>query len=389
MPTWTFGFNAAERIDNQPPTAGTWSSAANALLQDGQNANCSWPVEPYSTTDSLRLTGIVGGYPGDWNPYATIQAVRIYAICHYPFDPIVDPSVPKLRGVLYLSGAQVPTLLPPPVVPYTEQAVKIGEYGAGRNAPEFDLVTFAVEIFLSDSTLGDGGAGTATRVDYVFVEVDYEVVPEPEPPNPGSIDPVPFHFLPGEAVKLPRITAGSTGGPTYDTQITRVSSGYEHSHAYQGDERGGRWEVHMDVLDEDLKDEVLAFFICRGGAHRAFLFSDPFDYEAKGQEPEFVSGTTYQLVKLYPDAENPRARRIRHPRCGSVALYDGGEPIDEDDFDVDLMTGEVTLANAPSGTLTADFQFYVAVRFESDALQMEADGPVYASGSLTLVEVRD
>lgn len=174
------------------------------------------------------------------------------------------------------------------------------------------------------------------------------------------------------------IARGSTGGPEYRTQILLLSGGDE--------DRKQVWSAPLHSYDagvaistvEELS-VVLRFFHARAGRFHTFRFKDWADYRScdatvpiKPTDQVLGEGDgsrlTFQLVKVYGDAEASYTRVITKPRAGTVRL--GLNGAETSAFSVNTTTGVVTLDEPPgAGVLvTAGYEFDVHARFASDKL---------------------
>ena len=85
--------------------------------------------------------------------------------------------------------------------------------------------------------------------------------------------------------------------------------------------------------------------------------------------------TLFQLTKRYEDSAGDYTRPITKPRAGSIIVKLDAQYVPETDYDVALNTGHITF-NTPPETdvvVTADFEFDVAVRFDTDALDISLE----------------
>jgi uncharacterized protein (TIGR02217 family) len=116
-------------------------------------------------------------------------------------------------------------------------------------------------------------------------------------------------------------------------------------------------------------DELIAFFRARRGKAYRFRFKDWTDYKATG--PLLGTGddvlTQFQLVKHYPSGSVIEVRTITKPVAGTVNVYLDGM-LQASGWSVDTTTGLVTFGTAPAMgvEVTADFEFDVPVRFDTD-----------------------
>jgi uncharacterized protein (TIGR02217 family) len=139
-------------------------------------------------------------------------------------------------------------------------------------------------------------------------------------------------------------------------------------------------------------DELIAFFRARRGKAYGFRFKDWTDHKATGQllGTGDDANTQFQLVKHYPSGSVIELRTIAKPVAGTVKVYlDGVEQLSG--WSVDTTTGIITFDTAPSAgvLVTAGFEFDVAVRFDTDRLDVTWDLDRLGSiASIPLVEVR-
>ena len=211
------------------------------------------------------------------------------------------------------------------------------------------------------------------------------------------------------------ITKGTQGGPGIPASVGTPDSGHDvvtvrHSASRRRYNPGKNGLKHTDI------GEVLRFYLARGGLEHGFRYKDWQDYNSTaygrvwgnandtGAAPtptDQVIGTgdgttvAFQLVKRYTDAAGSHVRRIGKPVSGTVRVaVSGVEKTLGSDFTVDLTTGLVTFAAAPTAaaSVTAGFEFDVPVRFGaevSEALQADLDNFGVASVDVPLIEVLD
>jgi len=192
------------------------------------------------------------------------------------------------------------------------------------------------------------------------------------------------------------IALGARGGPERATDIVTLASGRE--------ERNSRWarsrrkyNAGYGVKSRADMQAVLAFFEERRGQFHAFLWRDGLDYCSGGMVPGATDQaigtgdgvkTSFQLVKRYGADFDPYLRPITKPVPGSVLLAVDG--LETGDFEVDEITGVVTLETAPEAgvQVTAGFLFDVPVRFDTDRLDIELTSFDAAEApSIPLIEV--
>src|SRR5918995_1972788 len=179
-------------------------------------------------------------------------------------------------------------------------------------------------------------------------------------------------------VRFPdNIAYGASGGPEFATTVVVTGSGHEHRNINWAEARG-RWDVGSGLKNQQQLDELIAFFRARKGKAYGFRFKDWTDYKATGQLLGTGDGaqTQFQLVKRYPSGSVIEARTVSKPVAGTVRIYkDGVEQLSG--WSVNVTTGLITFTTAPAAgvEITADFEFDVPVRFDTDhmAVTIETD----------------
>jgi len=192
-------------------------------------------------------------------------------------------------------------------------------------------------------------------------------------------------------IRLPTdISFGSSGGPEFSTDIVITHGGYEQRNLNWVNTKA-KYNIAQAVRKQGQLDILIAFFRARQGKAHAFRFKDWTDYKSEGQQIAIADGVqgSFQLIKKYNSGGVTYNRAITKPVDTSVAVYVDG--ILENSTIVDYTTGQVSfIAPPPAGTvITADFEFDVPVRFDTDHLPTTLN--TYGSNSILdvpLVEVR-
>jgi uncharacterized protein (TIGR02217 family) len=189
----------------------------------------------------------------------------------------------------------------------------------------------------------------------------------------------------------PDISYGAVGGPGWSTSIVTTVSGYERRNANWSQARG-RWNVAHGLKRREQVAELIAFFRARMGRAYGFRFKDGTDFQALAQTLGTGDGTTrtFQLVKRYASDGEVATRIVTKLVNGTVRLYHDGVQATSG-WALDAATGVVTFTTAPAAgvIVTADFEFDVPVRFDTD--QMELTIETYELGSwsqIPIVELR-
>lgn len=187
------------------------------------------------------------------------------------------------------------------------------------------------------------------------------------------------------------IAYGSSGGPEYYTDIVETASGHEQRNIAWSVARA-RYNVAHGVKTQTQLDALIAFFRARKGRAYGFRFKDWTDYNVEGQNIGTGDGSTtsFQLVKTYSSGIVTETRTITKPVVDSIVVYQDSI-VQSVGFNVDSATGIVTFDSAPAAgvAITADFQFDVPVRFDTDRLSASLDDyGIMSWNDIPLTEVR-
>ncbi|MCB1371275.1 MAG: DUF2460 domain-containing protein [Bauldia sp.] len=196
------------------------------------------------------------------------------------------------------------------------------------------------------------------------------------------------------------ISRGARGGPERRTQVVELASGDEERNASWADSRR-RYDAAYGIRRADDLAAVTAFFEARNGRLHGFRWKDWGDFKSSLPSTTVTpidqvlgtcdgTTTTFQLVKRYESGAQAWLRRICKPVAGTVMVALSGveQPAG---WSVDVTTGVVTFATAPAAgvLVTAGFEFDVAVRFDTDRLDVTWDLDRLGSiASIPLIEVR-
>ena len=189
----------------------------------------------------------------------------------------------------------------------------------------------------------------------------------------------------------PDISYGAAGGPGYSTAVVATVSGHEKRNANWAEARGS-WNVAHGLKRRAQFDALIAFFRARRGRAHGFRFKDWTDFRAFAQTLGTGDGvaTAFQLVKHYASGAAVETRTITRPVDGTVKVYlDGVEQVSG--WSVDTTTGVVTFTIAPLETVavTADFEFDVPARFDTDRMDITIETYELARwAQIPIVEIR-
>ena len=186
------------------------------------------------------------------------------------------------------------------------------------------------------------------------------------------------------------ISFGSAGGPEFSTEVIQLSSGFEQRNQNWTYPRE-RWNVAYGVKTKDDLTALVVFFHARRGRAVGFRFKNHDDCAATNQNLGTGDGSaeTFQLVKRYTSGGETLVRKITKPVADTVAVY-LDDVLQESSCEVDTTTGVVTFDTAPAQdvVVTADFEFDVPVRFDTDYLPVNLQTYEARSADVSIVEVR-
>lgn len=195
-----------------------------------------------------------------------------------------------------------------------------------------------------------------------------------------------------EEVQFPSdISYGATGGPMFLTDVVSTVSGHEQRNSKWSQARA-KYNVASGVKTETQWQALISFFRARRGKAVGFRFKDWSDYKAESVQIGVGddSTTEFQLVKIYSSGSVAVSRTITKPVSGTVDIY-VDSVLQSSGVSVDTTTGVVTFSSAPAlgEVITADFEFDVPVRFDTDEMAVSMDS--FDAGnwsSIPLIEVR-
>lgn len=187
------------------------------------------------------------------------------------------------------------------------------------------------------------------------------------------------------------IAYGASGGPEYLTTVVATASGFEQRNVNWAAARG-KWNVASGLKHQFQLDTLIAFFRARKGRAYGFRFKDWTDYKATGQALGTGDGTnkSFQLVKAYVSGAGSDTRIIAKPVQGTVVPYLAGIK-QTSGWSVNTTTGVLTFLVAPAQgvAVTADFEFDVPVRFDTDSMAVTIEQiDLHQWSDILIIEIR-
>lgn len=202
---------------------------------------------------------------------------------------------------------------------------------------------------------------------------------------------------------------GSSGGPSFKTEVIELDSGQERRVSRWSQPRH-QFSVAYGVRDYSDLAALKRFYIAREGAAHSFRFKDFLDFTtAEVGTPASMGGGTpnfndqlvaigdgatkeFQLVKRYESGGVVRVRSITKPVVSTVTIAVAGVQASPSTFTVDGATGKVLFNTAPPNAhaITWGGEFDVHARFaeETDDL-LSITHEDFGSGGAPSVRIQE
>jgi uncharacterized protein (TIGR02217 family) len=169
-----------------------------------------------------------------------------------------------------------------------------------------------------------------------------------------------------EALFPPRISANAQGGPRFITEKAYTASGRRSTNRLAALPLAD-YAIDHPVREAADFEELRAFFYVVGGDADGFRFKDWSDFVLTDANSrlDLVSGTTWQIERLYTFGARTLARPIQKPVAGAVVHRLRGMTHSTVTTTVDSTTGQCVIGDHVDGdTYTAVGQFHVPVAFK-------------------------
>lgn len=195
-----------------------------------------------------------------------------------------------------------------------------------------------------------------------------------------------------EARLLDKVAYGFQIGPQFDTRIVVKRNGHERRNR-NWDTFKWRGTAPYSRIKESDHNLVLGAILRAGGMADSFRFKNWLDYKATGQAlgTSPAGSTAIQLVRDYDlFGGDAYTRTITKPVSGTVTVYQntGSGPVAKSGT-IDTATGLFTPDTAwtAAATITADFEFDIPMRFNSDWLPFTKSEWDAHDGEFEIIEV--
>ncbi len=155
-----------------------------------------------------------------------------------------------------------------------------------------------------------------------------------------------------------------------------------------------RFNISPDIKNHRQMQEILRFFRACKGRQIGFRYKDWSDFKAQNEPVKAIDKHTLQLTKLYNlDVKTTDQRIITKPVENTVRIYVSGKKLDPNEFSVDYTTGTIKLKQEITGQIpqvTADFEFDIPVRFDTDYLPVTIESYNFFSlPEIPIIEMKE
>lgn len=186
------------------------------------------------------------------------------------------------------------------------------------------------------------------------------------------------------------ISYGSSGGPIYATDITALANGYEQRNINWQYPKS-KYNIAPGIKNAEQMAQLLAFFHNMRGRALGFRYKDWADFRAHNQHIAIADGinSSFQLYKTYRVGEMQMQRIIKKPVPNTLMIYLDG--VVEEGVAIDYEKGLLTFNDVPEqgAVITANFEFDVPVRFETDHLNSSIENyETFLTAEIPLIEIR-
>lgn len=210
------------------------------------------------------------------------------------------------------------------------------------------------------------------------------------------------------------ISYGSSGGPSFNTDVIIVNSGFETRNQNWVQSRSN-YDAAFGIRTEPQLSELISFFQSMAGKAHEFRYKDWGDFMScdlksipanTDQSIGFGDSTTrsdgnpdFQIVKNYTTGTLTRVRDISKPISGTLVVKRyNTDMVEGVNYDVDYTTGIITFkfghiplldrGDGQPEEVTCGYEYDVPCRFDTDELNISFDAYSVGSVSVPIIEVR-
>jgi uncharacterized protein (TIGR02217 family) len=185
------------------------------------------------------------------------------------------------------------------------------------------------------------------------------------------------------------VSYGMLSSTYFDTEVIETHTGHEYRNIRNPFGRN-KYTLVGGIRTNEQTQQLINFFRAVRGKAIGFRFKDWLDYQATNQDIAIADGKSkkYQLVKTYALIGILESRKITKPVQGTVEIFLNNARTRL--FKIDYDIGEITFPRAPKKgiKISANFEFDVPVRFNSDVLSASMENfDVNSFEQLELIEL--
>lgn len=166
------------------------------------------------------------------------------------------------------------------------------------------------------------------------------------------------------------------------------------------------FQVGLEAVTIERMEQLMGFWLARGGGLRSFPLRHPYDYSTAGCTGQSVNAPTatdvvlglalttganqtFPLLRQYPAAVSPYSRRVRLPVAGSVKVSRNNVALASNEFTISRPGGVVTVTISlnQNDVIRAGCLFDYETQFSSSATVELRRAGVAGFGNISLNEV--
>ena len=187
-----------------------------------------------------------------------------------------------------------------------------------------------------------------------------------------------------------KIAYGTVVNLRFITEVSQSANGAEFRNVPLSKPRFF-FSIKMGGSNKEDMEKVLTFFYNRAGRAYGFLFKNIDDFSAEKQVIAKADGIKkeFQLVKTYDDGEYQYIRKITKPQPDSLKIY-LGDVLQNGGYIINAMKGIIIFDAPPAegSLITADYNFFIPVRFNQDTISYAIIEPnIYQISDIELLEI--
>jgi len=202
------------------------------------------------------------------------------------------------------------------------------------------------------------------------------------------------------------ISYGSTGGPSYNTDVITVNSGHETRNINWTQARH-KYNVAFGIRTQEYLNDLVEFFQAMRGKAYGFRYKDWNDYTSSstsvimdtdqqigiGDSTDGFAGTSnFQIIKNYIAGYVHVRDIVKIVPDSLIVSVDGISQIEGTHYTINNNTGMLSFISGQKPLedqlIKAGYEFDVPVRFDTDELNINLEMYEHGTTDVPLVELR-